>query len=160
LALARLHPVGLSPYMPGTCCSAVAVLAAPFLFLPLSFGPRCALLALLLVAGALLTDRAERLLGVKDPPELVIDELPGMWITLLLLEEPSPAVLFAAFILFRFFDIVKPWPISAVERRVPGGAGIMADDVVAGLVALACLEAGPVLKRAAEAFVTLLGLAP
>lgn len=126
--------------MPGTCCSAAAALTAPFLFLPLTFGLRCVLLALLLVAGGLLTNRAERLLGITDPPELVIDELPGMWITLLSLETPTPIHIFAAFVLFRFFDIVKPWPISAVERRLPGGLGIMADDVVAGLFALACLE--------------------
>jgi phosphatidylglycerophosphatase A len=122
--------------MPGTCSSAVALLLAPFLFLPLSFAARCALLAALFLFGSLIVNRAERLLGVKDPPELCIDELPGMWLALLPFDEPSLGLMFAAFVLFRIFDIAKPWPVSASEHWLPGGFGIMLDDIVAGLLAM------------------------
>lgn len=139
LSVSRLWPLGLAPRMPGTVCSAAAALLAPYLFLPLHTGARCAVLALLFVFGSLVTDRAERILGVKDPSELVIDELLGMWLVLAPFQTAPPSRLFAAFALFRFFDIVKPWPVSASENWLPGGFGIMLDDVVAGLLAMACL---------------------
>jgi phosphatidylglycerophosphatase A len=71
--------------------------------------------------------------GKSDPSECVIDEVAGQWI-ICAFAPLSFLAYFAAFILFRIFDIVKPWPISLVERRVPGGLGIMADDVVAALM--------------------------
>ena len=136
LHISRLGFVGLAPVMPGTCSSAVALLLAPFLFLPLSLAARCALLAALFLFGSLIVNRAERLLGVKDPPELCIDEVPGMWLTLTPFDEPSLGIMCAAFVLFRFFDIVKPWPVSASEHWLPGGFGIMLDDFVAGFLAM------------------------
>jgi phosphatidylglycerophosphatase A len=122
--------------MPGTCSSAVALLLAPFLFLPLGFAGRCALLALLFLFGSLIVNRAERILGVKDPPELCIDEVLGMWLTLAPFDEASPGIMIAAFVLFRIFDIAKPWPVNASEHWLPGGFGIMLDDVVAGFLAM------------------------
>ena len=136
LHVSRLWIVGRAPVMPGTCSSAVALLLAPFLFLPLGFVGRCVLLAALFLFGSLIVNRAERILGVKDPPELCIDEVPGMWLTLLPFAEPSLGLMLAAFVLFRFFDIVKPWPVSASEHWLPGGFGIMLDDAVAGLLAM------------------------
>jgi len=121
--------------MPGTCSSAVALLLAPFLFLPLNIAARCALLAALFLFGSLIVNRAERLLGVKDPPELCIDEVPGMWLPLTPFDDPSLELMIAAFVLFRIFDIAKPWPVSASEHWLPGGFGIMLDDIVAGLLA-------------------------
>jgi phosphatidylglycerophosphatase A len=122
--------------MPGTCSSAVALLLAPYLFLPLGFVGRCALLGALFLFGSLVTGRAERIMGVKDPPELCIDEVPGMWLALLPFEAPSPGLMIAAVVLFRILDIAKPWPVSASERWLPGGFGIMLDDVVAGCLAM------------------------
>jgi phosphatidylglycerophosphatase A len=122
--------------MPGTCSSAVALLLAPALFLPLGFAGRCALLGALFLFGSLITNRAERILGVKDPPELCIDEVPGMWLTLLTFADPSPGPMLASFAFFRFFDIAKPWPVSASEHWLPGGFGIMLDDAVAGFLAM------------------------
>ncbi|MDR2695162.1 MAG: phosphatidylglycerophosphatase A [Deltaproteobacteria bacterium] len=136
LHASRLWIVGRAPVMPGTCSSAVALLLAPVLFLPLSFAERCALLVALFLAGSLLTNRAERILGVQDPPELCIDEVPGMWLALVPFEDPSPGLMLAAFVLFRIFDIAKPWPVSASEDWLPGGFGIMLDDIVAGFLAM------------------------
>ena len=136
LHVSRLWIVGRAPVMPGTCSSAVALLLAPVLFLPLSFAVRCALLVAFFLSGSLITNRAERILDMKDPPELCIDEVPGMWLALLPFADPSPGLMFAAFALFRFFDIVKPWPVSASEHWLPGGFGIMLDDAVAGFLAM------------------------
>ena len=136
LHASRLWIVGRAPVMPGTCSSAAALLLAPFLFLPLSFSGRCALLAALFLFGSLIASRAERILDRKDPPELCIDEVPGMWLALLPFDSPSLGVMLAAFILFRIFDIAKPWPVSASEHWLPGGFGIMSDDIVAGFLAM------------------------
>lgn len=64
----------------------------------------------------------------------------GMWIALGLFPDQIYGVLLA-FLLFRFFDVIKPWPISWLDERMPGGLGIMVDDVVAGAMALVCLFA-------------------
>ncbi|MDR0239326.1 MAG: phosphatidylglycerophosphatase A [Deltaproteobacteria bacterium] len=136
LHASRLWIVGRAPVMPGTCSSAVALLLAPFLFLPLSFAGRCMLLVALFLVGSLITTRAERILGRKDPPELCIDEVPGMWLALTPFDDPSLGLMFAAFVLFRIFDIAKPWPVNASEHWLPGGFGIMLDDIVAGFLAL------------------------
>ena len=136
LHASRLWIVGRAPVMPGTCSSAVALLLAPLLFLPLSFAGRCVLLAVLFLFGSLVTSRAERILGCKDPPELCIDELPGMWLALTPFDDPPLLLMLTAFVLFRIFDIAKPWPVSASEHWLPGGFGIMLDDVVAGFLAL------------------------
>ena len=136
LHASRLWIVGRAPIMPGTCSSAVALLLAPFLFLPLSLAGRCVLLAALFLAGSLITNRAERILGLKDPPELCIDEVLGMWLALTLFDDPSLGLMLAAFVLFRIFDIAKPWPVSASEHWLPGGFGIMLDDAVAGFLAM------------------------
>ena len=136
LHASRLWIVGRVPVMPGTCSSAVALLLAPFLFLPLSFAARCVLLVAFFLFGSLITNKAERILGVKDPPELCIDEVLGMWLALTPFDEPSPWLMLTAFLLFRIFDIAKPWPVNASEHWLPGGFGIMLDDAVAGFLAM------------------------
>ena len=75
--------------------------------------------------------------GKKDASEVVIDELAGQWIALLVVP-PDWRWWLAAFVLFRIFDIVKPGPVRMSER-LPGGFGVMADDVVAGVLAAALL---------------------
>ena len=73
-----------------------------------------------------------------DPSPVVIDEVAGQWLTLLV--APLDLAWYAlAFVLFRFFDILKPWPIGWLERRVPGALGVMLDDVAAALAAMAVL---------------------
>lgn len=145
VALATLGPVGRIPWAPGTWGSAAAVLLAPFCFVPLPVWGRCMLLLAVFVVGTWVSGRAERALGRKDPGCVVIDELLGQWTALLPLTVPdiihTPRLWeFAlAFVLFRGFDILKPFPIRQVERSLPGGLGIMADDFVAGLIAAVIL---------------------
>lgn len=139
LAFCRLGVAGLSPAAPGTCGSLLALLVAPVLFLPLPLAGRAMLLALLLVAGARAATRAEQLLGRKDPGEIVIDELLGMWLVLLPFAEPNRLAVVWGFVLFRIFDMLKPWPIRALESRFPAGYGVMLDDAAAALYTLAVL---------------------
>lgn len=73
-----------------------------------------------------------RATGTEDPKEVVIDELVGQWIALSIL--PTTITGFAiGFVAFRFFDVVKPWPVSFFDRKVKNAFGVMMDDVAAGL---------------------------
>lgn len=139
LAFSRVEPAGLSPRAPGTCGSAVAIVLAPFIFMPLPFVWRGVVLVALFVVGGLAASRAEVLLGEKDPGSVVIDEVLGQWLTCLPFAALSWWEFVLAFALFRLFDISKPWPVKASEDWMPGGFGIMLDDVFAGLYALLCL---------------------
>ncbi len=128
---------GLAPKAPGT----FGTLAAVPLFLLLSHGPLSFYLGFLLVAllaGVYWCGRTARELGVHDHPGIVWDEVVGFLVTMF----AAPAGwtwLVAGFVLFRLFDILKPWPIRWVDRRVQGGLGIMLDDVLAGLGAALAL---------------------
>ena len=127
---------GLLPKAPGTWGSLAAL---PFAALISALGGPWSLLAASLLAFALGLWAAERYaesLGSADPGAVVIDEVAGMWLALvpLALDLPSYAI---AFLFFRVFDIVKLWPANMVERRLKGGLGIMADDMVAGAYAAA-----------------------
>lgn len=91
------------------------------------------------VAGVWASGRYARRVGIEDPPEVVIDEVAGVWVAVLLVPGPvvvaSPLVTITLCVLvFRLFDIAKPWPLSLLES-LPGGWGIMADDLAAGLIA-------------------------
>lgn len=129
---------GLSPLAPGT----VGTLAAIPLYLLLSGLSLPLYLLLLLIAVAvgvwLCGESAERL-GVHDHGGIVWDEFVGFWITML----AAPAGwwwIALGFVLFRVFDIWKPWPIKRIDQQVKGGLGIMLDDVLAGLYALLLLQ--------------------
>jgi phosphatidylglycerophosphatase A len=134
---ATLGPVGRMPKAPGTWGSAAALAAAPFCFVPLPLPARIAALAVILAGGAWAAGRAERVLGRKDPGCVVVDELLGQWAAFapFQLGAPTPAMpldLLELFVLFRIFDILKPWPVRAIDRSVPGGLGVMLDDLAAG----------------------------
>jgi phosphatidylglycerophosphatase A len=133
---------GKSPWAPGSAGALLAVILAPWCFLPLAWPARLGLLALLFLLGAWAGGRVARVRGRPDPGEVVIDEVTGQWLTFLWLPAASWAELGAGFVLFRIFDILKPWPISASEHWLPGGWGIMLDDVLAGLAAAAALLLG------------------
>lgn len=85
--------------------------------------------------GTVAINRVEQISGIHDAPEIVIDEVAGMWIALLpfFYLPQSWWGLASAFLLFRLFDIVKPWPIGWLDKRVSGGFGVMIDDIVAGI---------------------------
>jgi len=128
--------VGYSPIAPGTVGSLVALLilwALPFSLLGLA-------LCLLLVVGVggWAAGRAERLLGRKDPGAVVIDEIAGMFLSALALPR-SLGVLLVAFLLFRLFDILKPFPIRQ-SQMLSRGLGIMLDDLIAGTYTLVLLR--------------------
>ena len=89
---------------------------------------------LLVVLACWVADRAERALGEHDSGEIVIDEVVGMLIALLWIPPTFPN-LAIGFLLFRVFDIVKVWPASTIDRRLPGGVGVVLDDVVSGIYA-------------------------
>lgn len=124
---------GLAPRGPGTAGTLVAAL----LFLGMQSLPRESLLlvvALAFVAGVGLCGLASERLGVKDHPGIVWDEFVGYWLAMCF-APPGLFWVLAGFVLFRLFDIWKPWPIGWVDRRVQGGFGIMLDDLIAGLYA-------------------------
>jgi phosphatidylglycerophosphatase A len=130
---------GLSPLAPGTMGTLVAV---PFAIALKSLDPLWygAILLLAFVLGVVLCGRVSKYLGVHDHGAIVWDEIVGYWLAVALLPNQWQWFL-AAFALFRFFDILKPWPIHQLDKKISGGFGIMIDDVVAGLYTLALLAA-------------------
>ncbi len=143
LGFARLEPSGLAPFAPGTWGSLFALFIALFFFLPQTLWLRILSLIVLFAVGVWASTIAEAILAKKDPSEIVIDELVGQWIVLLPLSLELSSKnfyiqLLIAFALFRFFDILKPYPITKLEDTFSTGFGIMIDDVLAGIYALIC----------------------
>jgi len=139
-ALATLGPIGNFPKAPGTWGSLASIVAAPWLFLPYPLWGRGLILIGILIVGTWASSRAETLMGEKDPGCVIIDELFGQWLTLLFFSAMPIWYLAVAFVLFRLFDIFKPWPVKWAETAFPGGLGVMLDDGVAGLYALGFLH--------------------
>lgn len=121
---------GLSPVMPGTAGSLAAL---PFAFAIAWFGAPWMLIpaaAVVFLIGVWASDVYCRRAGVKDPGLIVIDEVAAQWLTL---SVAPPAFLpyLIGFLLFRVFDMAKPWPVSWADRRIGGGFGVMIDDILA-----------------------------
>jgi phosphatidylglycerophosphatase A len=133
VAFATFGYVGFAPVAPGTVGAAAAIPVFLLLRLAGSAWLEVAVCAAIVAAGAWSARLTEQALGVEDPGPVVIDEVVGMLISLLWLPGSWPVIL-AAFVAFRIFDIVKPWPAGRLEH-VPGGWGVMADDVMAGIYA-------------------------
>jgi phosphatidylglycerophosphatase A len=131
---------GLAPKAPGTFGSLPGVLLA-WLTSSLALEWRVMIAAGLVAAGVWICGESARRIGVHDHPGIVWDEITGMYLTLLV-APPQMAYLVAGFVLFRLFDIWKPWPIRDLDHRLAGGAGIMLDDVVAALYASVLLGFG------------------
>lgn len=129
---------GAAPKAPGT----FGTLAAVALYLPLSYLSLDVYILILLVSavvGVYLCGKTAQDLGVHDHGGIVWDEFVGFWITMI----AAPAGWFwivVGFVLFRIFDIAKPWPINWIDKKVAGGVGIMLDDVIAGIMAAAVLQ--------------------
>ncbi|MDJ0941478.1 MAG: phosphatidylglycerophosphatase A [Woeseiaceae bacterium] len=128
---------GLSPVAPGTVGSLPGIL---LFWLTLDFGlyVQLAIAAAIIVAGIWICGESARRIGVHDHGGIVWDEIAGMYLTLFL-APVSVAGFAAAFVLFRLFDILKPWPIRDLDHRLHGGLGIMLDDLAAALYALILL---------------------
>lgn len=132
--------LGLSPFAPGTVgtLGGVAIawaLAGSEDYLVWTLVAAVALY----VVGRMSAHWAERIAG-KDPGFYVIDEVIGYLVTIAWMGGPTPLTLFVAFVVFRFFDIVKPPPVRRFER-IPGGDGILLDDVFAGVYGLIVMAA-------------------
>ncbi|PYM93144.1 MAG: phosphatidylglycerophosphatase A [Candidatus Rokuibacteriota bacterium] len=117
---------------PGTVGSALAVVI--IWVVPFSRAGLVVFFVVVTLAGTWAAHRAERLLGTKDPGPIVIDEIAGMTLAVLPFP-PTLAVLAVGFILFRIFDVTKPFPAHA-SQRLRGGLGVVVDDLIAGLYAL------------------------
>ena len=130
---------GTVPVAPGTAGSAAGLALLVLVRWIGSAGLELLVLGALVAAGVWAASAAERDYGETDPPAVVIDEVAGMWLTLLWLPVGWVGAL-AGFLAFRLFDIVKPYPARAAER-LPGGWGVMADDLVAGLYAAVAVRA-------------------
>jgi phosphatidylglycerophosphatase A len=135
LLVATVGGAGYARVAPGTVGSGVAVLL--LWLVPFSRAGLVVFFAAVIVAGTWAAQRAERILGVKDPGAIVIDEVAGMTLAVVTFPLTAP-VLGVGFVLFRLFDITKPFPARA-SQRIAGGAGVMLDDLVAGLYALGVL---------------------
>jgi len=120
---------GLAPWAPGTAGTVVGVLLDPLLR-PLGLELRALAVALMFGAGVWLCGESARRLGVHDHPAIVWDEIVG-YLALMLLAPAGWEWALAGFVVFRFFDIVKPWPIRQLDHGVAGGLGIMVDDIMA-----------------------------
>ena len=129
---------GLFPKAPGTAGTLVAV---P-LYLLVS-GLNLPAYSLFIVVTALLgiwiCDVASRQLGVHDHPGIVWDEFVGYWITMWAVPVDWVWIV-AGFLVFRVYDIAKPWPVGPLDKKVKGGFGIMIDDVLAGIMACGTLH--------------------
>jgi phosphatidylglycerophosphatase A len=129
---------GAAPKAPGTF-GTLAAIPLYLLIQPLSPVSYLALVVAMFLLGIWLCGRTSRDLGVHDHGGIVWDEWVGFLLTLWM--APTGFIwLLAGFVLFRLFDILKPWPIGWLDRHVSGGLGIMLDDVLAGLYGLALLQ--------------------
>ena len=123
--------VGLIEIIPGTVGS-VAALPICFLFSLLNLNVAIVGIVIFILLAILVADVTERITRQKDPGCVVIDEYAGMLVTFLGVQFTWVSAILGFFI-FRFFDILKPFPIRTLERKLPGGAGVVLDDVLAGV---------------------------
>ena len=130
LLIATALGAGYAPQAPGTFGSAVGL--ALWLILPNALALQVIVIAAVCLVGAWSGFVAEEHFQRRDPGQVVVDEVAGMMVTLVLNPVPRIAWVVYAFLLFRAADIVKPFPVNRLER-LPGGVGIMADDVAAGV---------------------------
>jgi phosphatidylglycerophosphatase A len=143
VAVATWFGCGYFPWGPGTAGSLAALIIALVLHIYSGAGrPVLLVITLLLLAPAIwASTQTARLLDKKDPSIVVIDEVLGQWVTLLGATALRWKSFCAAFLLFRLFDIWKPWPVRDFEK-LPEGVGIVADDLAAGIYAALILYIG------------------
>jgi phosphatidylglycerophosphatase A len=133
LILATCFGSGFLPLAPGTWGSLISL---PFAVGAYSFGfiYSSLFLALILTLSIPISGAASIIFHREDPPPVVIDETAGIFVTLFLIPFSWTGII-SGFILFRLFDILKPFPIGLIDKKIKGGAGIVLDDVMAGIYA-------------------------
>jgi len=131
--LATFFGLGYFPLAPGTLTSLVMVMIYKFFLFKLTWPLHLILLFFLFLVGSFVSTNYSAALNKKDPQKVVIDEACGQYLALFQLT-PSWLIVGLSFLLFRFFDIIKPFPLKRVEL-FPHGWGIMLDDIAAGLYA-------------------------
>jgi phosphatidylglycerophosphatase A len=125
--------IGNVPFAPGTFGSLIGLPLA-FLLSRLNLLLSVSFILLFVFFAIAVASAAEKILSKKDPAKIVIDEIAGLMVTFAGLPFNLGTAI-AGFIIFRAFDILKPFPIRALERKVPGGGGVVLDDVLAGIYA-------------------------
>jgi phosphatidylglycerophosphatase A len=141
---------GLVPKGPGTAGTVVAI-PVYLMLQPLPIIAYIVLVVALFIAGIAICAHTARRMGVHDHPGIVWDEIVGYLVTMMFAPQGWLWVA-SGFLLFRLFDIAKPWPIRLLDRKVGGGFGIMVDDLLAGIFAAAVLQLmvmylGPILPN-------------
>ncbi len=121
---------GLFPKAPGTAGTLLGILAWIFL-VKLSLVTYIIIIVIAALAGIYFCGKTARDLNVHDHSGIVWDEIVGIWLAMILVPVTWGWIL-VSFLLFRFLDILKPWPISWIDKNISGGIGIMADDLLAG----------------------------
>jgi len=129
---------GLLPKAPGTF-GTLAAIPLYLLMVELSHFTYAAIVLLVCISGIYICGKAATDAGVHDHGAIVWDEIAGFLITMFMVPISWQSIL-VGFLLFRVFDIFKPWPISYIDKHVHGGFGIMLDDILAGIFALACMH--------------------
>nr|WP_197078641.1 phosphatidylglycerophosphatase A [Photobacterium gaetbulicola] len=129
---------GLSPIIPGTM-GTVAAIPLYLLMVQLPFTVYLLITVVAAFIGITICQKTSDDMGVHDHGSIVWDEFVGFWITMAIAPVVSWQWVLAGFVLFRFFDMVKPWPISWLDKHVHGGLGIMVDDILAGFMAMIAL---------------------
>ena len=130
--------LGTFKYFPGTIGS---IASLPFAALIVNYGGNYLLIFFTIIfffIGVKISDKYSKLINKKDPSEIVIDEVVGQWLVLIFV--PLDLKLYIlALVIFRFFDIFKPWPIKLLEKKYDGGFGIMVDDILAAIYSVITL---------------------
>ncbi|WP_392566247.1 phosphatidylglycerophosphatase A [Utexia brackfieldae] len=131
---------GLSPVMPGTMGSIAAI---PIWWLFHDIAPLYYWLIVIVatIFGCWICQKTADHIGKADPGSVVWDEFVGMWIALFFMPVVSWLWVLAVFVIFRFFDILKPWPIGWFDQKIKGGVGIMLDDIIAGIFSVIVIVA-------------------
>jgi phosphatidylglycerophosphatase A len=139
-AIATAFGAGYSPIAPGTCGTAVTVPLALALA-PLSLWQYAIVLIGVTLLGIWAAGRADRAWGSHDSGRIVVDEVAGYLTTMALVDRGHWVPLLVGFVVFRVLDILKPPPIRWLDKNVPGGFGVVIDDVAAGVVGMGIMYA-------------------
>ena len=138
--VATAFGAGYSPVAPGTCGTAVAVPIA-WVCRDLDTLPYLAVVLAVTLVGIAAAHRADQAWGSHDSGRIVIDEVAGYLVTMAPVDRGSWLPLLVGFVVFRAFDIIKPPPVRWIDEQVPGGAGVVLDDVAAGVLGAAVMAA-------------------